>query len=137
LPILRVHSRRSCYGRPGASSGPARCSGQSRFFTDGRCPADAITLAETLKARWSETELLDLIHRHPQIAVNVIRVIGKRLQEVQERVRKLATQRTERRVAHAVLRLARMMTEAPSLRDWAVRMPPSITRGRASRHHPG
>ena len=53
-----------------------------------------------------EAELLDLIHRHPQIGVNVIRIIGRRLQEVQERVRELATQRAERRVAHAVLRLA-------------------------------
>lgn len=70
-------------------------------------PADAITLAETLEASWSEAELLDLIHKHPQIGINVIRTIGKRLQEVQERVRELATQRAERRVAHALLRLAR------------------------------
>ncbi|MGH6818359.1 MAG: Crp/Fnr family transcriptional regulator, partial [Methylovirgula sp.] len=76
------------------------------LFTDGRYPADAVTLAETLEASWSEAELLELMGRHPQIAINVIRIIGKRLQEVQERVRELATQRAERRVAHAVLRLA-------------------------------
>ena len=45
--------------------------------------------------------------RYPQIAINVIRIIGKRLQEVQDRVRELATQRAEQRIAHAVLRLAR------------------------------
>ncbi len=45
--------------------------------------------------------------RHPKIAINVIRVIGKRLQEVQDRVRELSTQRAERRVAHALLRLVR------------------------------
>jgi CRP-like cAMP-binding protein len=86
--------------------GPAEMFGTVALFTDGRYPADAITLAETLEASWSEAELLDLIHRHPQIGVNVIRIIGRRLQEVQDRVRELATQRAERRVAHAVLRLA-------------------------------
>ena len=87
--------------------GPAEMFGTVSLFTDGRYPADAITLAETLEASWSEDELLELMGRYPQIAINVIRIIGKRLQEVQDRVRELATQRAERRVAHAVLRLAR------------------------------
>ena len=86
--------------------GPGEMFGTVALFTDGRYPADAVTLAETLEASWSEAELLDLIHLHPQIGVNVIRIIGRRLQEVQDRVRELATQRAERRVAHAVLRLA-------------------------------
>lgn len=87
--------------------GPGEMFGTVALFTDGRYPADAITLAETLEVSWSEAELLDLIHCHPQIGINVIRIIGKRLQEAQERVRELATQSAERRVAHTVLRLAR------------------------------
>ena len=87
--------------------GPGEMFGTVAFFTGSRYPADAITLDETLEASWSEAELLALINRHPQIALNVIRVIGKRLQEVQDRVRELATQRAERRVAYAVMRLAR------------------------------
>jgi CRP-like cAMP-binding protein len=39
--------------------------------------------------------------------MNVIRIIGMRLKDVQERVRELSTQRVEQRVARAVLRLAR------------------------------
>jgi len=98
-------------GRDGAQViirfiGPGEMFGTVALFTDGRYPADAITIAETLEASWSEAELLKLIHLHPQIGVNLIRIIGKRLQEVQERVRELATQSAERRVAHAVLRLA-------------------------------
>jgi CRP-like cAMP-binding protein len=81
--------------------------GTVALFTDGRYPADAITLGETLEASWSEAELLALINRYPAIGINVIRIIGKRLQEVQDRMREIATQRAERRVAHAVLRLAR------------------------------
>ena len=87
--------------------GPGEMFGTVALFTDRRYPADAITITETLEASWSEAELLDLIHKHPQLGVNVIRIIGKHLQEVQERVRELATQSAERRVAHALLRLAR------------------------------
>lgn len=86
--------------------GPGEMFGTVALFTDRRYPADAIALAETLEASWSESELLDLMTRHPQIAINAIRIVGKRLQEVQNRVRELATQRAERRIAHALLRLA-------------------------------
>lgn len=87
--------------------GPGEMFGTVALFTDGRYPADAIASSETLEASWSKAELLELMARYPQISINVIQVIGKRLQEVQDRVRELATQRAERRVAHAVLRLAR------------------------------
>jgi CRP-like cAMP-binding protein len=87
--------------------GPGEMFGTVALFTDGSYPADAVTLDETLEASWSEAELLELTHRYSQIAINVIRIIGKRLQEVQNRVRELATQRAERRVAHVLLRLAR------------------------------
>jgi CRP-like cAMP-binding protein len=87
--------------------GPGEMFGTVALFTDRRYPADAVTLAETLEASWSEAELLNLMTIYPPIAINVIRIIGKRLQEVQERVREIATQNAERRVAHAVLRLAR------------------------------
>ncbi len=86
--------------------GPGEMFGTVAVFTDRRYPADATTLAETLVASWSETELLDLIARSPRIAINVIRIIGARLQELQNRVLELSTQRVERRVAHAILRLA-------------------------------
>jgi CRP-like cAMP-binding protein len=87
--------------------GPGEMFGTVALFTDGRYPADAVTIAESFEASWSEADLRILMARHPQIAINMIRIIGTRLQEVQERVRELATQSAERRVAHAVLRLAR------------------------------
>ena len=60
---------------------------------------------------WSERALLDLMNSHPPIAINAVRIIGHRLQEAQNRVRELATQRAERRVAHAVLRLVHQAGE--------------------------
>jgi CRP-like cAMP-binding protein len=98
-------------GRDGAQVivrfiGPGEMFGTVALFTDRIYPADAATLTETLEASWSEADLLDLMTAYPVIAINAIRIIGKRLQEVQERVREFATQSAERRVAHTVLRLA-------------------------------
>ena len=86
---------------------PGDMFGTVALFTDHRYPADAETLSDCIEVSWSETDLAALMKRHPQIAINVIRIIGKRLQEVQERMRELATQRVERRIAHALLRLSR------------------------------
>lgn len=81
--------------------------GTVALFTDGRYPADAETLTECTEVSWSEADLAQLMDRHHRIALNFIRIIGKRLQDAQNRVRELATQRVERRIAHALLRLAR------------------------------
>lgn len=87
--------------------GSGEMFGTVALFTDGRYPADAITLSDTLEVSWSEADLLELLARFPPIATNLIRIIGSRLQEAQNRIRELATYRAERRVAHAILRLAR------------------------------
>lgn len=86
--------------------GPGETFGTVAFFTDRLYPADADALAEAVIASWSENVLLNLMIRHAQIAINMIRITGKRLKEAQERVRELSTQRAEQRVASAVLRLA-------------------------------
>jgi CRP-like cAMP-binding protein len=45
--------------------------------------------------------------RRPQIAMNAVAVLGTRYQETQIRLRELSTETVERRIAHALLRLAR------------------------------
>lgn len=86
--------------------GPGEMFGTVALFTDGRYPADAVALRDTLEASWSEAELLDLMTRYPQITINIIRIVGKRLQEAQNRMRELATQRAEQRIARTLIRLA-------------------------------
>ncbi len=85
---------------------PGEMFGAVALFTNGRYPADAVTLAATREASWSEADLHELMSRYPQVAINMIRVIGRRLQEVQDRLREASTQRAAQRVARAVLRLA-------------------------------
>lgn len=93
---------------------PGETFGTVALFTDGRYPAEAFGIAGSLEASWSEGDLRELLRSYPQIALNVISIIGKRLKEAQERVRELATQRAEQRVAHALLRLARQAGETTS-----------------------
>src|SRR3954447_23177635 len=85
--------------------GPGEMFGAVALFTDREYPADAATVADSREISWSEADLLGLVRRYPQIAINVIKIVGERLKEVQERVRELSTQQAERRVAHALLRL--------------------------------
>jgi CRP-like cAMP-binding protein len=87
--------------------GPGEMFGTVALFTDREYPADAFAMADTVEISWSEADLLGLIDRHPRIALNIIAIIGTRLKEVQERVRELATQPAERRIAQTLLRLAR------------------------------
>lgn len=85
---------------------PGELFGTVPLFTDHIFPADAIAAEPSLVLSWSEADLFALIDQYPRIAINVIRIIGARLAEVQDRVRELATQRAEQRIAHTLLRLA-------------------------------
>jgi CRP-like cAMP-binding protein len=86
--------------------GPGQMFGTVALFTNGEYPAEAVAVLESVEISWPQAALLELIGRFPQIALNIVRVIGVRLREVQERLRELASQRVERRIAHALLRLA-------------------------------
>ncbi|MBS0550372.1 MAG: Crp/Fnr family transcriptional regulator [Proteobacteria bacterium] len=79
--------------------------GTVALFTDRKYPADATAIVDTIEASWREADLLDLMTRFPQIAINAIRIVGWRLQEMQNRARELATRSAEQRIAQALIRL--------------------------------
>lgn len=86
--------------------GPGEMFGTIGLFTGHTYPAHAVTVTDSVEISWTETDLLALITKYPQIAINLIKITGERLREAQERLRELATQRVERRIAHVLLRLA-------------------------------
>lgn len=86
--------------------GPGETFGTVGLFTDHLYPAHAVTVTECTEISWTEANLIELIAHYPGIALNLIKIIGARLQEAQNRLRELATQRVERRIAHALTRLA-------------------------------
>jgi len=69
-------------------------------------PATAAAVADSIVMIWPMSKWDDFMRDHPVLAINAMRTIGGRLQEAQTRMRELATEAVERRVAHAVLRLA-------------------------------
>lgn len=87
--------------------GAGEIFGSVAIYTDRHYPADAVAMADSVEASWDRAVLTALMERHSRIAINMVSIIGRRLAELQERVRELATQSAERRIANALLRLAR------------------------------
>lgn len=85
-------------------------SGQSfgiaaTFNAERRC-GDAVAAQSCVLASWDKAQLLDLIANDVQIAVNLISSMGHDLAESHNRIRELATQCCDQRIAHTLLRLA-------------------------------
>ena len=87
--------------------GPGEMFGTLAIFTDGLYPADAVAVADCVELSWPAAAMTELMDRHPAIARNALSIIGGRLRELQNRLREVATERVERRIAHALLRLVR------------------------------
>lgn len=85
---------------------PGEIFGSVAIFTDHCYPADGIAMIDSTEASWGHADLLELIELYPRIAVNLVTIIGRRLAELQNRVREMATQRVECRIANTLLRLA-------------------------------
>jgi CRP/FNR family transcriptional regulator, nitrogen oxide reductase regulator len=76
-----------------------------------RYPVTAQVLEACTAARWSGKDLEALMRRHPAIALGSLPMVLARLRELQHQYRELATERVERRVARAVMRLVRQTGE--------------------------
>ena len=70
-------------------------------------PLSAEAVSDTVALRWDYDSTIQLMKRHPTLALNGLRLVAGRFTELQDRYRELATERVERRVARALLRLAR------------------------------
>ena len=69
-------------------------------------PVTATAVDQVSLLSWEDKEMLDLMQKHPQLAINSLSILAKRIQEFQDRFREIATERVERRIARALLRLA-------------------------------
>ncbi|PWC35897.1 Crp/Fnr family transcriptional regulator [Azospirillum sp. TSO35-2] len=87
--------------------GPGEMFGTLAIFTDGLYPADAVAVSDSLALSWPTAAMTVLMERHPAIAMNALTIVGDRLREVQNRLREVSTERVERRIAHALIRLVR------------------------------
>jgi len=80
--------------------------GISAFADHATYPVSARALDTSVAYAWDGPRMTALMHRYPRIAINAARMIADRFHELQRQHRQLMTERVERRIARAVLRLA-------------------------------
>jgi len=69
-------------------------------------PATAVAVEDGLLLAWSAPRLGDMMEEFPRMARNAVEVVGSRIEELQTRLREVATRRVEQRLAATLLRLA-------------------------------
>lgn len=87
--------------------GPGEMFGALGVFHGGRYPADALAVEDCVELQWSAAAMTTLMKRYPQIALNALDIVGRRLGELQERLGEAMAERVEQRIARALTRLTR------------------------------
>lgn len=70
-------------------------------------PASAQAITDSKSLCWDGKTIAQIMEQYPSVALNALKHLSGRLQEVQDRYRELATERVEQRVARALIRLVR------------------------------
>lgn len=89
------------YISPGESFGIAMALGLGRY------PATATAVDDSVVLAWPSAAWPRLVAQHPSLATNTLQMVGSRLQDTHTRVVEMSTEQVERRIAHALLRLAK------------------------------
>jgi CRP/FNR family transcriptional regulator, nitrogen oxide reductase regulator len=69
-------------------------------------PVSAQAVDDSTALYWNKTSLKELMEQVPGVAINALQTLADRVSEFQDRIRELTTERVERRIARALLRLA-------------------------------
>jgi CRP-like cAMP-binding protein len=85
--------------------GPGDAFGGVAAFGGGTYPITAEAVTDAVAFEWSGGVMAALMERHPRLALNALQFVAARLHELEVRYRQLATEKVERRVARALLRL--------------------------------
>jgi CRP-like cAMP-binding protein len=89
------------YISAGEIFGVAQAIGLSQY------PATAVAAVDSVSLAWPSAAWPRLVAQHPALAVNTLQTVGERLQDAHTRVIEMTTQEVERRIANALLRLAK------------------------------
>jgi CRP/FNR family transcriptional regulator, nitrogen oxide reductase regulator len=69
-------------------------------------PVSAQAVDDSTAWYWNKASLIELMEHIPGVAINALQTLADRVSEFQDRIRELTTERVERRIARALLRLA-------------------------------
>lgn len=87
--------------------GPGELFGCVAALGERVYPGTASAVEPGMVLRWGNSAVAALLERCPRLSQNALRLMAGRVLELQDRLRELSTERVERRVARALLRLAR------------------------------
>ena len=86
--------------------GPGEMFGEVAVFENKPYPASAQSTMETRVLGIRRQDFLSFLTRHPEVAIRSISILGGRLRDAQSRLRDLAGERVEQRLARTLLMLA-------------------------------
>ncbi|MEJ2012835.1 MAG: Crp/Fnr family transcriptional regulator [Anaerolineales bacterium] len=86
--------------------GPGDIIGALPAIGEGTYPASALTIGAAVAATIRATEFNQLLDQFPQLTKNLLRFATRVVQSSHRKIRELATERVERRIARALSRLA-------------------------------
>ena len=86
--------------------GPGEMFGEVAVFEDKPYPASAQAVVETKVVGIQKKDFLSFLVQRPQVAVRIISVLGGRLREAHSRLKDLAGERVEQRLARTLLMLS-------------------------------
>jgi len=84
---------------------PQELFGGIAVLGDTVYPASAQAVQDSIALGWDSATFMQLLETFPRLAINALRHLAQRIQELQQRNLELTTERVERRIAHALLRL--------------------------------
>lgn len=85
---------------------PGQMFGWASVMGGRHYPASAEAMTDSVALVWDNQTIRRAVLAHPALALNALGIMGGRLREAEDRLRELATERVERRLARALLRLA-------------------------------
>ena len=86
--------------------GSGEMFGEVAVFENKPYPASAQAVVETKVVGIKREDFLSFLANHPQVALSIINVLGGRLREAQSRLRDLAAEKVEQRLASVLLMLS-------------------------------
>jgi len=86
---------------------PSEAFGVISVLSEAEYPVSAEAVEDSQVIAWTRERMHQLMIQEPKIALNALKILSARVREFQDRVRELSTERVERRIARALLRLAR------------------------------
>ncbi len=84
---------------------PGEGFGVAAALKDITYPVSIEAVENSLVIGWDRATFAELMERYPRLAMDAMRTLAFRMREMQDRVRELQTERVERRIARALLRL--------------------------------